>query len=82
MPQACEESEEDPDTFSRGCLVRVCDRRQTAGEKEGGEREKEKEGGHGEEKQGGTEVRHGKAKEAQRERNSREGGVTKVTETE
>lgn len=42
MPQAREETGEDPDTY--GCLVLVGDRRQTAGQRDGGGREREKEG--------------------------------------
>lgn len=73
MPQACKETEEDPDTFS--CLDLVCDRRQTAGQREGGEREKEKEGV--------TERRNSEARKGDtKEQNARESRAMKVTENE
>lgn len=73
QPQACEETEEDPDTF--GCLVLVCDRRQTAGLREDGEWEKEKEGSQSRE-------RGRPGRKTQREQNTKESRAMKVTENE
>lgn len=69
MPQVREETGEDPDTFS--CLVLVGDRRQTAGQRDGGEGEREKEGSQSSE-----------TRETQRERNTRGSRAMKVAENE